>query len=79
MKRLFLLLLVAWLAGPSASHAQSPDALKALVDLAIDDGDKREAAVVALGSTRDPKVWLKPGDELVVSSPQLGELRTTIG
>src|SRR2546425_10917761 len=57
MKRLFLLLLVAWLAGPSASHAQSPDLLKALADLAVDDSDKREAAVTALGSTRDPK-WL---------------------
>jgi 2-keto-4-pentenoate hydratase/2-oxohepta-3-ene-1,7-dioic acid hydratase in catechol pathway len=32
-----------------------------------------------VGSTRDPRVWLKSGDELVVSSPQLGELRTTIG
>lgn len=31
-----------------------------------------------VGSTRDPRVWLKPGDELVVSSPQLGELHTTI-
>ena len=58
MKRLLLLLLVAWLAGPPASHAQSPDALKALADLAVDDGDKREAAVNALGGTRDPK-WLE--------------------
>jgi 2-keto-4-pentenoate hydratase/2-oxohepta-3-ene-1,7-dioic acid hydratase in catechol pathway len=32
-----------------------------------------------VGSTRDPRVWLKPGDEIVVSSPQLGELHTTIG
>jgi len=57
MKRLLLLLLllVAWLAGPPASHAQSPEALKALTDLAVDDGDKREAAV--LGTSRDPK-WL---------------------
>jgi 2-keto-4-pentenoate hydratase/2-oxohepta-3-ene-1,7-dioic acid hydratase in catechol pathway len=31
-----------------------------------------------VGSLRDPKVWLKPGDEVVVSSPQLGELRTTM-
>jgi 2-keto-4-pentenoate hydratase/2-oxohepta-3-ene-1,7-dioic acid hydratase in catechol pathway len=31
-----------------------------------------------VGSLRDPKVWLKPGDEAVVSSPQLGELRTLI-
>ena len=32
-----------------------------------------------VGGARDPRVWLKPGDEIVVSSPQLGELRTTIG
>ncbi|HEY2992913.1 MAG TPA: urea ABC transporter permease subunit UrtB [Methylomirabilota bacterium] len=57
MKRLFLLLLVAWLAGPPASHAQSPDALKALADLAVDNADKREAAVNVIGGTRDPK-WL---------------------
>jgi len=32
-----------------------------------------------VGSTRDPRVWLKPGDEITISSPQLGELQTTIG
>lgn len=32
-----------------------------------------------VGSTREPRVWLAPGDELLVSSPELGELRTTIG
>ncbi len=32
-----------------------------------------------VGSTREPRVWLRPGDEIVVSSPQLGELSTTIG
>ena len=32
-----------------------------------------------VGSTREPHVWLKPGDEIVISSPTLGELRTTIG
>ena len=31
-----------------------------------------------VGSLRDPRVWLKSGDEIVISSPQLGELRTTI-
>jgi len=31
------------------------------------------------GSTRQPRVWLKPGDEIEVSSPSLGLLRTTIG
>jgi 2-keto-4-pentenoate hydratase/2-oxohepta-3-ene-1,7-dioic acid hydratase in catechol pathway len=31
-----------------------------------------------VGGAREPRVWLKPGDELVVSSPQLGRLRTRI-
>jgi 2-keto-4-pentenoate hydratase/2-oxohepta-3-ene-1,7-dioic acid hydratase in catechol pathway len=31
-----------------------------------------------VGGAREPRVWLEPGDELVVSSPELGELRTTI-
>ncbi len=31
-----------------------------------------------VGGARNPSVWLKPGDEVLVSSPQLGELRTTI-
>jgi 2-keto-4-pentenoate hydratase/2-oxohepta-3-ene-1,7-dioic acid hydratase in catechol pathway len=32
-----------------------------------------------VGSIRQPRVWLRPGDEIVISSPTLGELRTTIG
>ena len=31
-----------------------------------------------VGSVRTPRVWLKPGDELVVSSPTLGELQTVL-
>ena len=31
-----------------------------------------------VGGAREPRVWLRPADELVVSSPQLGRLRTTI-
>jgi 2-keto-4-pentenoate hydratase/2-oxohepta-3-ene-1,7-dioic acid hydratase in catechol pathway len=31
-----------------------------------------------VGSVRQPRVWLKPGDQIVISSPALGELRTTI-
>jgi 2-keto-4-pentenoate hydratase/2-oxohepta-3-ene-1,7-dioic acid hydratase in catechol pathway len=30
-----------------------------------------------VGSVREPRVWLKPGDEIVISSPTLGELTTT--
>jgi 2-keto-4-pentenoate hydratase/2-oxohepta-3-ene-1,7-dioic acid hydratase in catechol pathway len=32
-----------------------------------------------VGSTRDPRVWLAPGDELAISSPSLGLLETRIG
>jgi 2-keto-4-pentenoate hydratase/2-oxohepta-3-ene-1,7-dioic acid hydratase in catechol pathway len=32
-----------------------------------------------VGSVREPPVWLKPGDEIVIASPTLGELHTTIG
>jgi 2-keto-4-pentenoate hydratase/2-oxohepta-3-ene-1,7-dioic acid hydratase in catechol pathway len=31
-----------------------------------------------VGSIRQPRVWLRPGDEIVISSPTLGELRTTV-
>jgi acylpyruvate hydrolase len=31
-----------------------------------------------VGSTRDPRVWLEPGDEIAISSPTLGLLETRI-
>src|SRR4051812_14162171 len=31
-----------------------------------------------VGSVRQPRVWLKPGDEAVVESPQLGRLETRL-
>lgn len=31
-----------------------------------------------VGSTRDPRIWLGDGDETVISSPTLGELRTVL-
>jgi 2-keto-4-pentenoate hydratase/2-oxohepta-3-ene-1,7-dioic acid hydratase in catechol pathway len=31
-----------------------------------------------VGSMRDPRVWLKAGDEIEISSPTLGRLRTSI-
>lgn len=32
-----------------------------------------------VGSGRDPRTWLAPGDEIVISSPTLGRLETRIG
>ena len=31
-----------------------------------------------VGSVREPRVWLEPGDEIEISSPTLGTLRTSI-
>jgi urea transport system permease protein len=63
MRRLLLVLFVAWLAAPAAGQAAvsslTPDAAaRALEDLAGEDGDRREAAVKLLGGTGDPK-WLE--------------------
>jgi 2-keto-4-pentenoate hydratase/2-oxohepta-3-ene-1,7-dioic acid hydratase in catechol pathway len=47
--------------------------------MTLDPGDVISTGTPAgVGSLRDPQVWLKPGDEVVVSSPQLGELVTQI-
>ena len=48
--------------------------------MTLEPGDVISTGTPAgVGSTRDPRVWLKAGDEIVISSPTLGELRTTIG
>ncbi len=47
--------------------------------MTLDPGDIVSTGTPAgVGSLREPRVWLKPGDEVVVSSPQLGRLETTI-
>jgi 2-keto-4-pentenoate hydratase/2-oxohepta-3-ene-1,7-dioic acid hydratase in catechol pathway len=47
--------------------------------MTLEPGDVISTGTPAgVGSGRDPKVWLKPGDEVVVSSPQLGVLETRI-
>lgn len=45
----------------------------------VQDGDSIVATgtPAGVGSTRKP-AWLKPGDEITIASPTLGELRTTI-
>ena len=57
-----------------------PDLIAHLSELmTLEPGDIISTGTPAgVGSTRDPRVWLKPGDEIVISSPTLGELRTTI-
>jgi urea transport system permease protein len=60
MRRFALaLVVVAWLAAPAVGHAASPaaDVERALADLAGADVERREAAVVVIGKTGDPK-WL---------------------
>ncbi len=47
--------------------------------MTLDPGDVIATGTPAgVGSLRDPQVWLKAGDEIVISSPQLGVLETRI-
>jgi 2-keto-4-pentenoate hydratase/2-oxohepta-3-ene-1,7-dioic acid hydratase in catechol pathway len=47
--------------------------------MTLEPGDVVSTGTPAgVGSLRDPKVWLKPGDEIVISSPQLGVLETRL-
>jgi acylpyruvate hydrolase len=47
--------------------------------MTLEPGDVVSTGTPAgVGSLRDPKVWLKPGDEVVISSPQLGVLETRL-
>jgi 2-keto-4-pentenoate hydratase/2-oxohepta-3-ene-1,7-dioic acid hydratase in catechol pathway len=47
--------------------------------MTLEPGDMVATGTPAgVGFARDPRVFLAPGDEVVVSSPQLGELRTRL-
>jgi acylpyruvate hydrolase len=47
--------------------------------MTLEPGDLVSTGTPAgVGSVRTPRVWLKPGDEIVVSSPQLGRLETRV-
>ena len=47
--------------------------------MTLEPGDVVSTGTPAgVGSLREPKVWLKPGDEVVVRSPQLGVLETRL-
>jgi acylpyruvate hydrolase len=47
--------------------------------MTLEPGDVISTGTPAgVGSLRDPKVWLKPGDDVAISSPQLGLLETRL-
>jgi acylpyruvate hydrolase len=48
--------------------------------MTLEPGDVVSTGTPAgVGSTRQPRVWLKPGDQIAISSPALGLLETRIG
>jgi 2-keto-4-pentenoate hydratase/2-oxohepta-3-ene-1,7-dioic acid hydratase in catechol pathway len=69
----------------SASTADLIHSIPALVAylsklMTLEPGDIVSTGTPAgVGSVREPRVWLKPGDEIVIESPQLGRLETRMG
>lgn len=67
--------------GSTADLVHSIPALVAYLSelMTLEPGDIVSTGTPAgVGSLRDPKVWLKPGDEVVIDSPQLGTLETRL-
>jgi 2-keto-4-pentenoate hydratase/2-oxohepta-3-ene-1,7-dioic acid hydratase in catechol pathway len=67
--------------GSTADLVHSVPALIAYLSelMTLEPGDIVSTGTPAgVGSGRDPKVWLKPGDETVIESPTLGRLGTTL-
>ena len=67
--------------GSTADLVHSVPALVAYLSqlMTLEPGDIVSTGTPAgVGSLRDPNVWLKPGDEVVITSPQLGVLETRL-
>jgi 2-keto-4-pentenoate hydratase/2-oxohepta-3-ene-1,7-dioic acid hydratase in catechol pathway len=67
--------------GSTADLVHSVPALVAYLSklMTLEPGDVVATGTPSgVGSLRDPKVWLKPGDEVRISSPQLGVLETML-
>lgn len=67
--------------GSTADLVHSIPALVAYLSklMTLEPGDVVSTGTPAgVGSLRDPRVWLKPGDEVVVESPALGRLVTKL-
>jgi acylpyruvate hydrolase len=67
--------------GSTADLVHSVPALVAYLSMlmTLEPGDVVATGTPAgVGALRDPRVWLKAGDEIEISSPQLGVLDTTL-
>jgi acylpyruvate hydrolase len=67
--------------GTTADLVHSIPALLAYLSMlmTLEPGDIVSTGTPAgVGSLRDPRVWLAPGDEVVISSERLGVLETTL-
>jgi acylpyruvate hydrolase len=67
--------------GSTADLVHSVPALVAYLSqlMTLEPGDVVATGTPSgVGSLRDPKVWLKAGDEIAISSPQLGVLETRL-
>jgi len=68
----------------SASTADLVHSVPALIAylsklMTLEPGDVVSTGTPAgVGSLRDPRVWLKPGDQVAIESPTLGRLLTTL-
>jgi 2-keto-4-pentenoate hydratase/2-oxohepta-3-ene-1,7-dioic acid hydratase in catechol pathway len=68
----------------SASTADLVHSIPALLAhlsklMTLEPGDIVSTGTPAgVGSVRQPRVWLKPGDEIEIASPSLGTLRTSL-
>src|SRR5215210_7450968 len=76
-----------WLNGELMQKASTSDLVHSVPELVtylsrlmtLEPGDVVATGTPAgVGSLRDPRVWLKAGDRVEVSSPQLGLLETTL-
>ena len=74
--------------GETMQHATTADLIHSIpaviaylsMLMTLDPGDLISTGTPAgVGSVRKPRVWLQPGDEVVIESPTLGKLANTMG